>query len=119
EPASDAFSADEWFKDPADGYGATAAVNRVRHAESEHPVDGPRVQSPVQEGLGHTHLGEFVRAAFPPGFRVDGRIREGFTDTVEDQADAHPGGKQHREPGASRKFGFILRGAELDAPVFG
>ena len=106
--------AEQRFECPPDRQRAAAAVDGVGQSHTEHGIESPGVQTPVDEGLCHAHLGVLDLTAGPAGLRSGRRIGQGFGHTVEDEADAHAGSEEHGEPGHDAEFGFVVVLAELD-----
>src|SRR5690606_34836155 len=108
EPAVYAL-ADQRFQCVTDGYRTLLAVHDVGDGHTDDHVDGPRMQSPVQEGL-HERV---LRTAFvlgDPGRAVGdtGVVVQRLGHAPEDQTDTHTGREQHREPYLEAELGFLL-----------
>src|SRR5699024_3399588 len=111
--------AQQRFERPADRQRASAAVDGVGQGHAEHGVEGPGVQTPVDESLGHAHLRVLDLTAGPARFRPGSRIGQRLSDSVEDQSDAHSCGEEHREPRQDPELRFVIVLAELDPAELG
>ena len=94
--------ADERDEHRGDQLAPALAVGAVRDREPDDGVDGPRVERPVEQRLGHRGLGQLgLGEAAAVGYGeagVVGEERERLVDAVEHQADAHAGGEHHGDP---------------------
>ena len=100
--------AEQRLERPPDRHGAALAVDRVREREARDDVDRPRVDAPVQVALPHRGLRERRVAPLDAGLGAH-VVRERLGDAPVDEADAHPGGEQHREPhGQAEERGLLV-----------
>jgi hypothetical protein len=121
--------AEQRLQRPANRHRTSFAVDRVGQREPHHHVDGPRVNAPVQERLGHRllrqvpafgtdpFLAEPVFVARGAGIHPwSGRVvvHQWFRGPPEDQADSHSRGEEHREPGVEAELGLFVIFAQGD-----
>ena len=103
---------------PADGNRTSTTVDCIGQGQTDHGVDRPGMQPPVDEGLRHCQSGNLGLVTRPPWLRVRSRIRQWLANAVEDQADAHARGKEHGKPGEDAEFGLLIVTTESDLSEF-
>ena len=98
----------------ADQLQAALAVDAVGDRESDHGVDRPRVQRPVEQRGRHRGLHRLGVAGGTGAGRRSDEVRERLGDAVEHQADAHAGAEHHRDPGDGPELRLLVVAAERD-----
>ena len=110
--------AQERFEGGADRQGASLAEHAVGNCDADHGVDGPGMQPPVEEGRRHgCPDGVLVPGSAGAG-RGSDEVSQGLGGTVEHEADPHPGGEHHGDPGHRGELGALAVAAEGDVAVF-
>ncbi len=86
-------------------------VAEIGQREPDDRVDGPGVEAPVEEGQAHRLTLRRDRQRL--GFRWGGEMGDRLADGKIHEADAHPGRKQHGNPGDIAEIGGRIVGTEL------
>ena len=89
-------------------------VRREGDRQRRHRVDGPPMDAPVVDGAGHAEARCRRAGRLEPERRLQKMLHR-LRHPKEHQADAHPGGKQHREPTQSRIVRPGIRAAQANA----
>ncbi|MNH12511.1 hypothetical protein D3C79_720560 [compost metagenome] len=98
----------------ANGQRQLAAVAEEGQRQADDHIDGPGVQTPVEEGEAHGHLGRFRRHPFgDEGVAL--QVIHGLGDTPEHQAYAHACAEQHGEPGEVAELRYLVVVAQSNA----
>jgi len=116
---------EQGMKGRAQGQRQAPVEGEKGQREAHHRVDGPGVQTPVENRPGHAHLGRRRHVGLDDlaGLGVEGRLhpqRRGehvvhrLQHPEEHQADAHTGGEQHGEPAGIAEIRGGLRAAEAN-----
>ncbi|MGX1116272.1 hypothetical protein RKD37_001635 [Streptomyces ambofaciens] len=108
---------DERGEHRAYGLPAAPAEGAVGDAETDHRVDRPRVERPVEQGGGHGRGHAVAGVGRVGAGRGRGVVRQRLAHAVEHQADAHARAEHHGDPGHGLELGFLALGAEVDAAV--
>jgi hypothetical protein len=101
-------------EDGGDQSGVAADVGGVGDGEAEDSEDGPGVGSPVEERVLEGTDRGVLRAGLGEAVRRGREVADRLGDAVADQADAHDGGDDHRQPGQGAEFGSVVGAAEDD-----
>ena len=99
----------------ANGQRQVIAEAKIGQHQADNRVDGPGVKAPVEEGGDHRLTGGGRRASAGLGGREEMHHR--LADTKIHQADAHAGGKQHRQPGGKAELGASIIRTEADTAI--
>ena len=108
--------ADQRIERRADGERQLLAIGEIGQRQTNHHIDGPGMQAPVEEGDAHRHLRRLRRLRVDAGALADEGIALEMVDRLGDrpehQADAHARAEQHGEPGEVAELGAVVVVAE-------
>ena len=110
-----AFLTDERFETGAQQRRAAFTEGVISQGQTEDAVDGPGVDPPMGEGVAHGHRRRLRGAAFTVGRREV--MAQRFRRAPEHQSDAHPGGKEHKEPAECGILRFFIVFSQTDLSV--
>src|SRR5690606_2994645 len=95
--------------------GQPVAITEVGKNEHDNSVDGPRMQTPVEECDLHGLACGLYSARVT--HRWIDKMHDGFGHAKEHQANSHPGGKQHGEPGNVPIVGLAVIRTKLNVAI--